>query len=482
MNLSRIINNTRCSIAKAQACCIFIFSCTACSLDIPYENQYSDPDAINTVAAARELLASAYDVIPNPEFELSVLSDDFQPTFLISLNPDLNNLYKWHPNPMEVLATSLWEKYYSTVARANAVLERVQYVSAISDKDKQALQGIISEAKTLKAYCYFNLLRLFAGTYADGPEKDGIILKDRFELAFLKRSSINECVAAIRQLLTEAVSVDNPLSQVYWFSRQSAYYLLAALELYAENYDKAEEYALKILSSTGTYNFLGAAHYEKLWGKEACDERIFSVYTRNTYYTEMNYDKDKGDFFTLNSTLTDLYSEGDIRYKATVYPKIMRGETIGETFWVFYLGKYNWLNWNDNPIQYINKLRVSGLCFILAEAYCQDRKGHDALALEVMNNYLTRREAPLLDTSLTGTSLLKAILREKWKEFAGEGERYFDLKRYRKSLLSDWTHSAALKSKQIKPDDYRWLFPIPKGEYLYNDNISPNEGWTKIEK
>ena len=50
---------------------------------------------------------------------------------------------------------------------------------------------------------------------------------------------------AIRQLLTEAVTVDNRPSQVYWFSRQSAYYLLAALELYAENYDKAEEYALK---------------------------------------------------------------------------------------------------------------------------------------------------------------------------------------------------------------------------------------------
>lgn len=481
MNLNRIINNTQNSITKAQVCYILLFSCTACSLDIPYENQYSDPDAINTVAAARELLASAYDVIPDPEFELSVLSDDFQPTFLISLKPDLNNLYKWHPNPMEVLATSLWEKYYSTVAIANAVLERIQYVSAISDKDKQALRGIISEAKTLKAYSYFNLLRLFAGAYADGPEKDGIILKDKFELAFLKRSSINECVAAIRQLLTEAVSVENSPSQVYWFSRQSAYYLLAALELYAENYDKAEEYALKILSSTKAYNLLGSAHYKKLWGKEACDERIFSVYTTNTYYTDINYDRNKGDFFTLNPDLTNLYSESDIRYEATVYPKEMKGETIGETFWVPYLGKYNRLNWNDNPIQYINKLRVSGLCFILAEAYCQDRKGHDALALEVINNYLTQREAPLLDTSLAGTALLKAILREKWKEFAGEGERYFDLKRYRKSLLSDWTRSAALKSKQIRSDDYRWLFPIPKGEYLYNDNISPNPGWTKIE-
>lgn len=24
--------------------------------------------------------------------------------------------------------------------------------------------------------------------------------------------------------------------------------------------------------------------------------------------------------------------------------------------------------------------------------------------------------------------------------------------------------------------------PIPKGEYLYNENISQNAGWTKVEK
>lgn len=176
---------------------------------------------------------------------------------------------------MEDLSNSLWEKYYSAIAIANTVLERIHYVSLISDSDKQELQCIVSEAKTLKAYCYFNLLRLFAPTYPEGPEKDGIILKERFELAFLKRSSISECVNAIRQLLTEAVTVDNRPSQVYWFSRQSAYYLLAALELYAENYDKAEEYALKILSSTSAYDVLAPVHYKKLWEQEPCEECIF---------------------------------------------------------------------------------------------------------------------------------------------------------------------------------------------------------------
>ena len=63
MNLNPIINNFQRSIRKVQICCILILSCTACSLNIPYENQYSDPDAITTVTAARELLASAYDAI-----------------------------------------------------------------------------------------------------------------------------------------------------------------------------------------------------------------------------------------------------------------------------------------------------------------------------------------------------------------------------------------------------------------------------------
>ena len=239
---------------------------------------------------------------------------------------------------------------------------------------------------------------------------------------------------------------------------------------------------VKILSSTNAYNVLAPVHYKKLWEQEPCEECIFSLHTTNSYYTDMNYERKKGDYFTINSTLTQLYTANDIRYEATVYPQEMPGESIGETLPVLYLGKYNKQNWNYKPIQYINKLRVSGICFILAEAYCQDQKGHDALALEVINNYLAQREAPLLDTSLSGAPLLKAILQEKWKEFAGEGERYFDLKRYRKSLLSDWNLSATMKNKPIKPDDYRWLFPIPKGEYLYNENISQNAGWTKVEK
>ena len=54
------------------------------------------------------------------------------------------------------------------------------------------------------------------------------------------------------------------------------------------------------------------------------------------------------------------------------------------------------MNWEKKETRYINKFRVAGACFILAEAYCRDGKAHDVQAVKVMNEYLARRGATLL--------------------------------------------------------------------------------------
>lgn len=459
-------------------CCIF----TSCSLDIPYENQFSDPDAITTPATARELLASAYYQLPVSEFDLSVLADDFEPTYLISYNSNLSNLYTWQPQPIKDLALNLWQSYYAVIGVVNALLERTDNVAVSSEKERQELQSVISEAKILKAYCYFNLLRLFAPAYGDGADKEGIVLKDKLELEFLKRSSISECVTAIRNLLTDAIQFDDSSAEEYWLSQYGGYYLLAELELYAQNYSSAELYAKKVIEFKGGYDVLGADVYAGLFGNGTCAERVFSIYTSSKYYGDINYDAVKGDYMVVNEALAGLYSEGDIRYGETVYPFEMPGETAGEIIHAKFLGKYaKRTNWTGEEVQYINKFRVAGACFILAEAYCRDGNGHEPEAVEVLNDYLGRRGGELLEESLTGEALLKAILSEKWKEFAGEGERYFDLKRFRRDVLSDWNSEGTLTDKRIKADDYRWTFPIPSEEYLYNENMTQNEGWEKIE-
>ena len=119
-------------------------------------------------------------------------------------------------------------------------------------------------------------------------------------------------------------------------------------------------------------------------------------------------------------------------------------------------------------------MRYAGALFIAAEA--EARSGSENEARNRVNNYLTEMGATTLGDNLTGNALIKAILNEKYREFAGEGRNWFDLKRTGASLprLKRW---AASIDKVIAADDYRWTFPIPSSEYKYNEAVTQNEGW-----
>lgn len=460
---------------------MFILLCTiGCSLDIPYENRFSDPDAISTPIRAKELLATAYAELPDASFELSVLSDDFDPTPLLVQNTELSNLYKWQPSPIEVLSFSLWEGYYSAIAIANAVLERTVLISPQTSKEEILLRSVIAEAKVIKAHCFFNLLRLFAPDYGDGDGHEGVPLKRMVELEFLPRASIATCVEHIRILLSEALESDYTSVGEYWFSPMSACYLMAELELYAHNYKVATDYARKVIRGHGGEEALSERSYRSMWGDTPCPERIFSRFVKSVYYTDISLSREKGDYLSVSQALTDSYAPEDLRREATIYTYRLKNQDLAdEEAMRVGLGKYNRENKEGRPFRTVNRYRVSGAYFIMAEALC--RMGDEPAGIDVANRYLAHRKALLLPSEgLSGDALIRSILQEKWKEFVGEGERFFDLKRLRKTVLSDWNRSGSASMKRIASDDYRWNFPIPKGEYLYNKQMTQNEGWPKI--
>jgi hypothetical protein len=123
-------------------------------------------------------------------------------------------------------------------------------------------------------------------------------------------------------------------------------------------------------------------------------------------------------------------------------------------------------------------MRYSGVCFSAAEAYARGEKPQ--LALQMVNRLLGAYGAELLDESLEGDALIEAILKEKHKEFVGEGVRYFDLKRIGKPLKR-YRNLGSGVSSTIAEDDYRWLFPIPESEYKYNDLMDQNPEWPFIK-
>lgn len=435
-------------------------------LDIKLENQFSDPDAITTVDTARELLASAYNSLPRYQVELAVLSDDFCPTRFANYYAEMQNLYNWQDNAITDLSDLIWKDYYMTVSYLNTLLTRLPNVVIEEESDAVELEKVRSEACALKACCYFDLLRFYAPRYApENLEKDAIILKNRLELDFLPRSSLKACVEEISTLLSEAASVENTGTAVYYFGSDAVNALRAEFELYRGNYGKAVEYGLPLLSDLETR--LTATEYTNLWSENESLERIFAPYIFDTFYIDLNYDREDGDYFRLSDQVT--YEDGDVRKEWCEY----QGPQTG----VRSFGKYNRMYYENSEVRYINTLRYSGVCFTVAEAYARDDESGEAVKL--MNRYLSARGCEPLDETLSGDDLIDAILSEKQKEFVGEGTRYFDLKRL-DIPLQRYNVSGSVSST-VAADDYRWLLPIPQSEYRYNENITAehqNPGWS----
>ena len=442
---------------------LFIYICmvlafAGCSLDIRLEDQFSDPYAITDTETARELLASAYNSLPRFQMELSILSDDFFPTSLSQKYADILNLYNWQEKAIVDFSYNVWSEYYMTVAIVNALLPRLELLEPKTDQDSVEMAFIRSEACALKAMCYFDLVRLY------GP----IVLKDKLEFETLPRSSVEDCLNEIDRLLDEAEKVQDNDSEVFYMSSDAVKALRVEFELYRGNYGTVVSIAEDLLE--GAESRWTKASFENLWSGNESDERIFAPYIFDSFYTDLCYDKEYGDYFVLSDNVR--YDDSDIRKPWSEYPYQMSSVEVRA------LGKYNRMYYENTTVRYINTLRYSGVCFAAAEAYARDEKPE--LAIAMVNRLLEAYGAGLLDTSLEGDALIEAILEEKHKEFVGEGVRYFDLKRLGKPLHRYKNLGVGISST-VMPDDYRWLFPIPESEYKYNDLMDQNPEWPFIK-
>ena len=447
--------------------CVVGFLMGGCSLNIPLEDQFSDPDAITDVLSARSLLASAYEGLPQHLFEYSVLSDDFCPTQYLDRDATLKNLYDWREVEMTELAGTLWTEYYMVVAEVNALLARMDGVITLNDAEVEEKERIICEAKGLKAWCYFNLLRLFAPRYEGNEAKDGIILKDRVELDFLPRSSMKVCVEEIRKLLKEARNEKNTLKNVHWLSDKSIAYLQVELELYAGNYPAVLEQT-ESLETVYPETVLGAGAYETLWSGSDSEARIFAKYQLAQIYEEIRFETfDKGDYLVLTDEV--LFEEGDIRKEWSEVEFVMP-----DSHEVRLLGKYNKMNRDEIASKYVNIARAVGMWLMRAEALARSDRSGDAVSL--MNRMMEQRGATAWEVGLSGNELINKILEERRKEFVGEGVRFFDMKRCGIPAKRYGVYGNKV-STTIKSDDYRWTLPIPASEYRYNTLVEQNEGW-----
>jgi hypothetical protein len=341
-----------------------------------------------------------------------------------------------------------WIELYKGIGIFNSTIEGIQG-APIDTADKAKF---IAELKFLRAYCYFDLVRNYGGV--------PIVLKIYPASAHLPRNTAKEVYDQIVNDLKECAAVLPRKSQYsasdkFRASKGAALALLAKTYLYMEDWANAETTAKQVMDM-GDYHL--ETSFGDLWDYNYKNgpESIFEIQNASSQNPSlpacplylMNSVADGGwGYYGVTSDLENAYlSEGDsIRRVWTINKE---GEPVA--------GDPNNLSFNGGGFPatrsksgrfsrkwYVPKaqrpanglysrddilLRLADVILIHAEACAMQNKTADALAsLKIIRD---RVNLPT-DMDLSGWDLINAVRKERRMEMAFEGDRLYDLRRWK---------------------------------------------------
>lgn len=379
----------------------------------------------------------------------------------------------------------VWIGNYEGIGRANYALKFLPDMNLpASDKDRY-----IGEAKLLRAYFYWNLVRTFGGVL-----KIVHVLESQAEiLAATNRVSAAEIYTLIEQDLNDAIP-KLPLvitaSERGRVSKAAAQALLSKVYLYQKKWAQSMAMADAIIS-TNQYDLL--SNYGIIW-REAGEFSIESIWEVNAVGTTPNHgiegyfvtqaprgpDGLGWGFNTPSQNLYNTYEPGDTRRDATI---IRRGQTLWDGFVVnaaapnpyynykSYVSKthetFNGEDWQSN--KNLRIFRYGEILLIKAETA---NELNDTTGAKLALNKLRVRAQLSPINAINKDTMRNRIYKERRVEMAFEHDRMFDLRRTGRSAS---ILQALGKSYSSPKHD---LFPIPQNQINKSDNrISQNFGY-----
>jgi tetratricopeptide (TPR) repeat protein len=373
-----------------------------------------------------------------------------------------------------------WSAFYLSIRNANLVIKNTPAGKAISKAD---IVKYVAEAKFLRAFDYFHLVRNWGGvpvrTEANMTEINA------------KRNTADDAYALILADLLEAeTNLPDQVSDLGRPTKWAAKTLLADVYLQLGRFTEARDKADEVIK-TNKYSLVPVAttdDFQKIFGPDVITstEEIFALkYSHqpgqgNLFPTLINHPGTKllgggGGVFGLHNDSTNpayvKWDNADLRKGLWYSWNIGIGTTslLSKKFIdpnsLEFAGAANDVAW----------YRYADLLLIYAEAAARSSTGPTAVAMETLNQVHRRgygkpsTTASAVDFKLadypTSASFLDLVVKERGYEFQYEGKRWLELKRTGKAAEI----ILAAKGKVIAQKHYLW--PIPVSELSYNTAI-----------
>ncbi|WP_261382342.1 RagB/SusD family nutrient uptake outer membrane protein [Mucilaginibacter achroorhodeus] len=374
----------------------------------------------------------------------SMGSDDVEKGSSASDATFFNNYRNFTVTADEGQLGGFWTGQYQTINFANQILTNVPGITM----DENLKNRYLAEAKFIRAYAYFRLVRAFG----DVPLRI-TLPKDASEYN-LPRTPKDQVWAQIEKDLTEAAAV---LPQSYaavdigHATKGAALTLHAKAALYQKKWADVVTYTTQVMGMG--YSLF--PNYEQMFRTthKNNQESIFEVQNllipNNPAASNSQYSQVQGvrgsvgggwGFNVPSADLASSYEAGDPRRDATI---IFRGETTPEGDVIPAQGDnpmYNQKSYvpfslyvsgfNEGAQQ--NKIVLRYADVLLMNAEANNELGNPSAALVQLEQVRARARAgnnailpPV--TTLDQTALRAAIYKERRSEFAMEFERYFDV-------------------------------------------------------
>ena len=373
-----------------------------------------------------------------------------------------------------------WNFHYNQINDANLILEGIQ-TADIPASSKTAFEA---EAKAIRAWAYFNLIRAYQHTYLKDKAAPGVPIYTTPTTAETKgnpRASVEEVYALITSDLEFAVqnlSNTSRGTKKFEISKSVASGLLARAYLTMGEWAKAENAAFTALASYGvaanTYTeanivkALRAADYatgfnddqkaEWLWGlPERADQ---SLYYRS-FFSHIDMDRTAGyKSIYMNTDFVNLFSATDVR-------KLFVTKSNGFT------ATTKFRDFSDLSGDFV-MMRSAEMVLIIAEARAEqaDLTNAKAVLYSLQKN---RDPNAIMSANAIKDAIINEILVERRKELYGEiGVQVQDVKRRQLSLTRTGSHRAALRVTY--PANWKnFIYQIPSTEIDINENIGPED-------